>query len=157
MELNVLRSGEGRAYWVAGDRNTVLATGEDTGGAYALFHTVVPPSGGPPPHVHRREDETFYVLEGELTFHADGRIIPAAPGTWVTLPRGSQHSFRNNGAAAARVLIVASPSGLEKFFAEAGREAVDGESQPPVTPADIERLVAVAPKYGIEIEPPGAG
>src|SRR5262249_32981777 len=148
---------EGKAYWVVGDRYTVLASGEDTGGAYALIHGVVPPGGGPPPHVHRREDEAFYVLEGDLAFRADGRDIAATAGAWGAVPRGSLHTFRNTGTAAARMLIVVTPSGLERFFAEVGHEATDRTAAPPpVTPADLERLLAVAPRYGMEIMLPGS-
>jgi quercetin dioxygenase-like cupin family protein len=154
LQTGVLKAGEGRAYWVVGDRYTVLASGEDTGGAYALIHTEVPPGGGPPPHVHRREDEAYYVLEGEVAFHADGQDIPATAGAWVTLAKGSRHTFKNTGSATARMLIVVTPSGLERFFAEVGLEA-RGQSPPTVTPADIERLLAVAPRYGVEIQPPG--
>ena len=155
MELRALKAGEGRAYWVVGDRYTILAAGEDTGGAYALIHALVPPGGGPPLHVHRREDEAFYVLEGELAFQADGRNFTAAAGSWVTLARGSLHAFRNTGTAPARALIVVTPAGLERYFAEVGREATEGSSPPPVTPAEIERLVAVAAKYGMEVRPAG--
>jgi quercetin dioxygenase-like cupin family protein len=156
VDLNILRAGEGRAYWVVGDRYTFLASGEDTGGSYALIHAEVPPGGGPPPHTHRREDEAFYVLEGELSVQADGHTLPATPGAWITLPKGSRHFFRNTGASTARMLILVTPSGLEKFFAEVGREATSrAEAPPPVTPADIEKLLAVAPKYGLEIQPPG--
>jgi mannose-6-phosphate isomerase-like protein (cupin superfamily) len=158
MRINVLPGGEGRSFWVAGDLYTILASGDDTGGAYALIHALVPPGGGPPPHVHRREDEAFYVLEGELVFEADGRTFRAGPGAWVTLPKGSRHSFRNTGQTPARMLIVVNPSGLEKFFAEVGREATDrSPAAGAVTPADVEKLLAVAPRYGMEIllPPPG--
>jgi quercetin dioxygenase-like cupin family protein len=152
MNLNLLQPGEGKAYWVVGDLYTILASGEDTGSAYALIHASVPPGGGPPPHIHRREDEAFYVLEGEVAFQADGRSLTAVAGAWITLPRGSLHTFRNNGASEAKMLIVVTPSGLEKFFAEIGTEAVDrSAAAPPVTPADIEKLLAVAPRYGLEI------
>src|SRR6186997_1893834 len=106
MNTRVQNAGEGRAYWVVGDLYTILASGEDTGGAYAMIHAVVPPGGGPPPHIHRREDEAFYVLEGTVAFQADGRDIPAAAGAWLTLPRGSLHTFRNNGTTPAKMLIV---------------------------------------------------
>jgi quercetin dioxygenase-like cupin family protein len=112
MQTDVLGAGEGRAFWIVGDLYTILASGEDTGGAFALIHAVVPPGGGPLPHVHRREDEAFYVLEGELTFHADGRDIAATAGAWVTLAKGSRHFFRNIGSTAAKMLIVVTPSGL---------------------------------------------
>jgi quercetin dioxygenase-like cupin family protein len=156
MDLNVRKASEGKAFWVVGDLYVVLASGEDTGGAYALFYAEVAPGGGPPPHLHRREDEAFYVLEGSLTFRTQDRDVPATAGAWVTLPKGSLHTFKNTGTTAARMLIVVSPSGLEKFFAEVGQEATDRTATPPpVTPADIDRLLAVAPRYGIEIHPPG--
>ena len=117
MQTGMLKAGEGKAYWVVGDLYTILASGEDTGGAYALIHTEVPPGGGPPPHVHRREDEAFYVLEGELAFHADGRDIRARAVAWVMLARGSLHTFKNAGPLTARMLIVVTPSGLERFLA----------------------------------------
>jgi quercetin dioxygenase-like cupin family protein len=156
MRTDVVKAGQGRAYWVVGDLYTILASGEDTGGAYALIHAEVPSGGGPPPHVHRREDEAFYVPEGELAFQADGRAIAAAAGTWVTLAKGSVHTFRNSGPATARMLIVVTPSGLERFFTEVGQEAADRTAAPPpVTPADVERLRVVAPRYGLEIQLPG--
>jgi quercetin dioxygenase-like cupin family protein len=155
MKTEVLRAGEGRAFWFVGDLYTTLASGEDTGGAYALIHAVVPPQGGPPLHRHSREDEAFYVLEGDLAFEVDGRPLVAGPGAWVTLPRGTLHAFKNRGPTAAKMLIVVTPSGLERYFAEVGREATDPAPGPgPVTPADIERLLAVAPKYGLEVQPP---
>jgi quercetin dioxygenase-like cupin family protein len=154
MITGVLKAGEGNAYWVVGDLYTILASGEETCGAYALIHVEVPPGGGPPPHVHRREDEAFYVLEGELAFQADGRDIAVTSGTWVTLAKGSLHTFRNAGTATAKMLIVVTPAGLERFFAEVGHKATDRAVPPPATPADIELLLAVAPRYGLEIRPP---
>lgn len=155
MDSGVLEPGEGRSVWVVGDRYTIKASGEETGGAYALVEVLVPPGGGPPPHVHRREDEAFYVLEGELAFHVDGRDIAAGAGSWVTLARGSLHLFKNVGDKPARILIVVTPAGLERYFLEVGRPAGegDGESISP-TPEDIEKLLAFAPQYGIEIRVP---
>ena len=157
MDSGVLQPGEGRTVWVVGDRYTIKTSGEDTGGAFALIEALVPPGGGPPPHIHRREDEAFYLLEGELLFHVDGRDIAAGAGTWVTLAKGSLHHFKNIGDRPARMLIVVTPAGLERYFLEVGRAADqgDGETVAP-TPEDIEKLVAVAPHYGIEIQPPEA-
>jgi quercetin dioxygenase-like cupin family protein len=151
MKTGVLLPGEGRSFWVVGDLYTFLATGEDTNGAYALIQALVPPGGGPPPHIHRREDETFYVLEGELTFHIDGRTLAASTGSFVTLPKGTLHSFKNTGPTPAKMLVIVHPSGLEKFFEEVGEEA-RGQSSPPAP--DIAKLVTVAPKYGLEIQVP---
>jgi quercetin dioxygenase-like cupin family protein len=156
MNTGVMKAGDGRAFWVVGDLYTFLATGEDTGEAYAVIHAVVPPGGGPPPHIHSREDEAFYLLEGELAFHVDGRDFTAGAGTWITLAKGSLHGFRNTGTATAKMLVVVSPAGLERMFAEVGVPATDKTAAPPpVTAADIERLVAVAARYGIEMRKPG--
>jgi quercetin dioxygenase-like cupin family protein len=155
MQLGLLASGQGKAYWVLGDLYTILSSGDDTGGAFALIHAIVPPDGGPPPHVHRREDEAFYVLDGDLSFHADGTPLSATKGCWITLPKNSLHFFRNTGPNPATMLILVSPSGLEKFFAEVGQEVKDRSAPPPpVTPADVQRLLDVAPRYGIEIHVP---
>lgn len=158
MNSDTLRAGEGRSAWVVGDLYTIKASGEDTGGAFTLIEVLVPPQSGPPPHIHRREDEAFYVLEGEFEVHLDGRRLTAGPGTWVTLARGSLHRFKNIGLEPAKMLILATPAGLDRFFLEAGREANDPSPESgAVRPEDTEKLLAVAPKYGIEIRlPPGA-
>src|SRR5688500_12550784 len=75
--LVVAPSGEGWAYWMAGDRVTILVTGNQTGGAYAFFDAFVVPEGGMPPHIHHREAEAFYVLEGTVTFQVGERTFPA--------------------------------------------------------------------------------
>lgn len=155
MDSGVLRAGEGRSIWVVGDRYTIKASGAETGEAFALIEALVPPGGGPPPHVHRREDEAFYVLDGELLFHVDGRDIPAGAGSWITLARGSLHHFKNLGAKPARMLIIVTPAGLERFFLEVDRAARDeGSETVSPTSEDIEKILAMAPHYGIEIQLP---
>jgi len=155
MNNGVIVAGEGRSIWVVGDRYTIKCSGNDTSGAYALVEAIVPPGSGPPPHIHSREDEAFNVLEGELQFHADGLNFTATSGAWVTLARGLLHSFKNTGSKTTRMLIVVTPAGLEAFFLEIGREAIDGETEPVTpTPEDIQKLLQIAPKYGIEIRMP---
>jgi mannose-6-phosphate isomerase-like protein (cupin superfamily) len=80
---------QGRTVAVVGDVYRFLATGEDTNGKYALWEAIVPPGGGPPPHVHSREEEGFYVLEGEITFTIDGKN--------QTQPRTGSHRSAPNG------------------------------------------------------------
>src|SRR5688500_7403512 len=85
----------GRTIAVVGDVYRFLAVGADTGGAYALWEALVPPGGGPPPHVHSREEEGFYVLEGEITFHLGAERLVAGAGTFANMPVGTPHAFRN--------------------------------------------------------------
>lgn len=153
MNTNVLPAGQGRSVWVVGDRYMFLATGADTNGAYALIHAQVPPGHGPPLHMHRREDEAFYVIDGELAFQVDGQAIAATAGAWITLPKGTWHTFKNVGSTPATMLILVNPAGLEQYFAEVGC-ATEEES---LTPTAIAKLIAVAPRYGLEIQPPPPG
>jgi quercetin dioxygenase-like cupin family protein len=146
--------GSGGAVSVAGDKYIYLITGDESGGAYALFEVVVSPNGGPPPHIHHREDESFYVMEGQLEFSVNGKTVKAAAGTFLHLHKGSLHTFKN-GSNPARLLVQVSPAGLEKFFDEVGHPLKDRSAPAiPVTPAEIEKILAVAPKYGIEIKLP---
>src|SRR4051812_1476173 len=157
MENGVLAANKGRSIWVIGDRYTIKCDGNDTSGAFALVEAVVPPGSGPPPHIHSREDEAFYVLEGELQFYLEDSSFTATTGAWVTLARHSLHFFKNTGTKPAQMLIMVTPAGLEKFFLEVGREVIDGETEPVIpTPEDIQKLLHAAPKYGIEIRLPPA-
>jgi quercetin dioxygenase-like cupin family protein len=147
---------EGRTVAVVGDVYRFLATGEDTGGKYALWEAIVPPGGGPPPHVHSREEEGFYVLEGEITFTVNGERVVAAARTFANMPVGTPHSFKNESGQPARMLISVAPAGLEQMFFEFGVPLPQGATTAlPPTQEEIEKLLAVAPKYGIEIRLPG--
>ena len=150
--------GEGEAFWVAGELLTLKTRREDTDGACTVLEEVSPPgAAGPPPHVHHREDETFCVLEGELEFALGDRTFRAVAGSVVHAPKGVPHSFKNAGTGPCRMLVVVSPGGLESFFEEVGESAADGSSPPPFGREEIERMLAIAPRYGIEmLPPPGA-
>ncbi len=155
-EARVVHAGDGKKIAVAGDLYTFLAEGEDTSQSYALWEAVVPPGGGPPPHIQSREDEGFYVLEGEISFVADGQKVIARKGTFLNVPRGVLHTFKNEGDSDARMLILVAPAGMEKMFEEAGTAVTDPSAKPsPPTPAELEKMASVAPKYGIEIRPNG--
>ena len=148
--------GEGKTIAVVGDVYRFLATGADTGGRYALWEAVVPPGGGPPPHVHSREEEGFYVLEGEITFTVNGEKIVATAGTFANMPVGTPHSFKNESDRPARMLISVAPAGLEQMFFEVGVPLAEGATTAsPPTKDEIEKLLAVAPEYGVEILVPG--
>ncbi len=146
--------GEGKKLWVADELMTFVVSGEDTGGAYSLTDSVVPPQGGPPPHIHHREDEAFWVLEGELEVFVGEDAFRVGAGSFVHLPRGVLHAYKNVGATPARFLTLIVPAGLEKFFEEVGKPGTDLSSPPPFEEADVDRLLALAPKYGAEILPP---
>jgi quercetin dioxygenase-like cupin family protein len=146
---------QGRTIAVVGDVYRFLATGEDTNGRYTLLEALVPPGGGPPPHVHSREEEGFYILEGEITFTVSGEKIVAKAGTFANMPVGTPHSFRNESDQPARMLISVAPAGLEQMFFEVGVPLAEGSTTAlPPTRDEIEKLLAVAPKYGIEMRLP---
>ncbi|BCL37686.1 quercetin 2,3-dioxygenase [Nostoc sp. MS1] len=145
-------SGEGDSYSVAGDVVTVKANSEQTNGKYALFEVVVAPQAGPPPHIHSREDEAFYIQEGSIEFSLDDQTIVATPGTFLNSPKGQLHSFRNIGSVPAKMLILIAPGGLEKFFARVGVKVENSSASPlPITQEVIDRILAIAPEYGIRI------
>jgi len=136
----------------AGDVYRFLATSEDTNGKYALWEAIVPPGGGPPPHVHSREEEGFYILEGEITVHIGEERIVTTAGMFANMPVGTPHSFKNESNRPAKMLISVAPAGLEEMFFEFGVSVVQGATTaPPTTKEEIEKLLAVAPRYGIEI------
>jgi len=148
--------GQGRTIAVVGDVYRFLATGEDTNGQYAMWEAVVPPGGGPPPHVHSREEEGFYVLEGEITLTVNGERMMATAGTFANMPVGTPHSFKNESGLPAKMLLSVAPAGLEQMFFEVGVPLAEGAMTAlPPTKEEIEKLLAVAPKYGIEIRLPG--
>ena len=150
-EAKVVRAGEGKRIAASGDLYRFLAEGEDTGQSYALWEAVVPPGGGPPPHVQSREDEGFYVLEGEITFVADGQKVIARKGTFLNVPRDVVHSFKNETDFDARMLLIVAPAGMEKMFEETGTVVTGPSAKPsPSTPQELEKMAAVAAKYGIE-------
>lgn len=152
-ELTIRQPDQGRTVGVVGDIYRVLVTGAETGGRYATIEATVLPGGGPPPHVHSREDETFYVLEGEVTFQIGEETVVAKPGTFVHMPIGQPHAFKNETERAAKMLISFAPAGLEDYFFEIG-QPLESELPPRSTQEEIQKLLAVAPRYGLEIMVP---
>lgn len=116
----IRKPAEGRRIGVVGDIYRFLATGEETGGRYATFEAMVPPGSGPPPHVHSREEESFLVLEGQMTFQLGEERFVASEGTFLNMPIGSLHCFKNESDKTARLLITIAPAGLELSFPSEG-------------------------------------
>lgn len=126
------------------------ASGRETGNAYSLVDVTTAPGAGTPPHTQSGDDEAFLVLEGSYEFMRAGETIVGTPGTYVFIPRGTLHAFRNTSEAPARMLIINSPGGLhERFFAEAGDPVDEGAGFPPVGAPDMPRLLAASARYGI--------
>jgi mannose-6-phosphate isomerase-like protein (cupin superfamily) len=145
----------GRTVSLVGDVYRFLATGEDTNCKYTLIEALVGPGGGPPPHVHSREEEGFYILEGEITFTINGERVVATAGMFANMPVGTPHSFKNESNKPAKMLVSVAPAGLEKMFMEIGVPLGEGATTAlPPTREDIEKLLEIAPKYGIEIRLP---
>jgi quercetin dioxygenase-like cupin family protein len=148
LQVLASRAGEGRAFWFLDALSIIRWSGQQTDGAFALIEERMPAGRSSPYHMHRNEDETFYVLEGELTFFTGSEKIRGGPGASVFLPRQIPHGFRAD--TSARILVLVTPPGFEEFVAEAGEPAPKLELPAPQTP-DIARLTECAAKYGIEI------
>ena len=148
--------GEGRLLWVLGELVTCKTTSEQTGGAYSLFEVTTQPGVGPPPHVQHREDESFYVLEGDYEFLVEGRNLQAPTGSLLYVPKGKLHAHKNVGEGAGRMLVSQTPGGLhERFFEEVGEEASNQrEQQASQRPDSVAKTREIAAGYGIEILPP---
>ncbi len=115
----------------------------------------MPPGGGPPPHVHSREEESFYILEGEITFMIGDERVVATAGMFANMPVGTPHSFKNESSKPAKMLISVAPAGLEEMFFEFGVPLPEGSiAALPPTKEEIEKLLEIAPRYGIEIRVP---
>jgi quercetin dioxygenase-like cupin family protein len=148
---------QGEALWFFGTLATFKATAEQTGGHYSLVEQVAPRGVATPLHVQPEDHESFYVLEGELTFYLeDGRPIPAPAGSFVHIPKGMPHAFQVDSET-ARFLDLTTPQ-HEHFMRAAGEPAQGRDLPPAVPPAMVEKVNAIAQQYGVEIlgPPPGA-
>lgn len=139
---------DGEATWFLGTRMTVKATAQSTGGTFGLIEVRLAVGFSPPLHIHHQEDESFWILEGKLTFVCDGQTYQAGPGSFIYLPRDLPHTFRVDEGP-ARVLELVQPAGHERFYVEGGRPALD-DAIPEFDLRDLERARALYPKYHLE-------
>jgi quercetin dioxygenase-like cupin family protein len=144
---------------VVDDTYTVLLSGDQTNGRFAMLDMLIPPGGGPPPHFHDFE-ECFRVLEGSIEVRVgDAPPVVLEQGDSANIPANAPHSFRNAAEVEARLLCTVVPSGLEKFFAEFG-DPVANRTSPAPELSDAEReqrlriARAKAPEYGMGFVPP---
>lgn len=123
----------------------IKLSGEDTGGAYAIMEDNTPAQQGPPLHRHLREDESFYVIEGQYVFEVDGKQIHAGPGSTVYAPKGTAHRFQNTGLTPGKLLVMVQPAGLDSFFVNI--DAVTKGVREP----DLEVVIPIFEKHGLEL------
>ena len=148
------RLGGESSFWSMGLLLTWLAEGKDTDGRFALTEALAPKGAEPPPHTHAREDEAYYILEGEITVRVGGQTIEAGPGDYVWLPRGIQHGIECK-TPQVRMLVFITPAGLEEAFKQVS-EPAHGPTLPPPPegPPDLQGILAVFEAYGVEFARP---
>ena len=144
-------SDEGEAWWWFGSLAVIKATAADTGGQMSIVEITEPPGTEAPLHVHHREDEGFWVLEGEVTFEVGGETIEAGPGDYLLGPRDIPHRY-TVGDAGCRMLFILTPGGFEDAIRAMSRSA-ESRTLPPadVPEPDMERMAAAIEAAGCEI------
>lgn len=147
----LLKKGDGDSLWVLGDLYTFKVTGKETNGAYTLIEQIVQPQNGPPPHIHRAEDEAFYILEGRFSFMCNGKESIFEAGSFVHIPKGTLHTFRNAGTKQGKLLVFITPAGLENFFYAVGTIAEGTSGPPPFDPSVIDKIMTLAGKYHMDV------
>ena len=141
--------------WWQGALMTLKAHAGSTRGALGLVEARFPAGFGPPLHVHHREDEALYVLDGELRCRQGDSEFTAGPGELVFGPRELPHAFKA-GPDGARALVLLTPAGLEQMFQEGGVPAHD-PTTPPVEDYDVQQVVELSAKYGMDVTGPPLG
>lgn len=139
-------------FWWQGALYQIKARAEDTRGALGLTEASLYRGFGPPLHIHRREDEAIYVIEGEIRFRQSEQEFVGGAGSWVWGPRDVPHTFKV-ASEAARVLIVVTPGGFERMF-EVGGVPVSESPEPPVHEYDPEAAVAISQQFGFDVVGP---
>jgi len=129
-----------KTFTVFGDRVDVFVDSSMSNGLSSTLVQEVHPGGGPPPHSHTKEDETFVVLNGEFELLMDGQWRPLVLGGAAYARRGSIHTFRNSGKTIGRLMVVVTPGGFEKYLEEIG-------SYSPAT--DMPKIIEISDRYGI--------
>ena len=150
IQFYALAGGEGSAWWFLGTLSYVKATSEMTRSAFGLVEQLIPVGFASPYHVHRAEDEAFYVIAGQVSFVCRDRWLKAGPGAFVFGPRDIPHGFRVDGTDPAKLLVLVTPGGFERFVVEMSEPARTAALPPPSQP-DMQKLLRVAAKYNIEI------
>ncbi|MCB0163513.1 MAG: cupin domain-containing protein [Anaerolineae bacterium] len=147
----VIRPKDRRIIETSGDICSFMALGEETDNAYGFMESLIPPGGGPPPHIQHWNEEGFYIAEGELTFVVDGEEVVLREGDFVNVPKEVVHSFTNKTNKKARILVIMSPSVEEYYLLAVGHQISDVNAPlPPTTEEDVEKYLTLSPDYGLE-------
>ncbi len=143
--------GAGRQLWgPGGDRYELLITGRESAGSTFALYATVPPGGGPPPHIHTRESETYFVQEGELHFTLDDQTRTVKAGEFVHIPKGTVHTFTNAGATVSRMLVVFAPAGMEGWFEEVLVPVQPGDTEAVVySPEQLDFMIEAGARHGV--------
>ena len=147
MKPAVIPPGAGHSINVLGTPMLIRIHGRDTNGTVSAVETVDSPGGGPPPHIHHREDETFQVLEGEYEFMVAGSTVRAEAGTTLFAPRDVPHTYRCVGDKPGRLLCIINPAGFEQFFETIG-------AMSPSEQQNIPKVIEIGRTFGLEFLPP---
>lgn len=137
-------AGQGPTIWAVSDVYTVKATAAQTGGLLGFLDASVPPGGGPEPHAHNDQAETFYLLSGELEFLDGDRTFTAVAGDFVHVPAGIRHRFKNKRTHTAKMIFMFTPGGPEEAFLKYSDKAQPGEQAPPLGPELLGRYLELA-------------
>jgi quercetin dioxygenase-like cupin family protein len=147
----------GQKFWVLGDIFTLLITGAETDGEYAVVEVLSPPEGGPPIHLHTKEIEGIYVIDGEFSIQQGENVTVSKPGAFLHLKKVIPHAYKYIGNSSGRLLLEYLPAGFENFFAEVGIR-IENEntfSPPSADTIDIPRIMRIANEdYGLNIMEP---
>jgi quercetin dioxygenase-like cupin family protein len=147
----VVSRDEGEARWWFGSLAVIKATVADTGGQLTIIEVTEPPGMEGPLHVHHREDEGFWLLEGSATFEVGERVIEAQAGDYVFGPRDIPHRY-SVGSAGCRMLFIMTPGGFEDLVIEMSEPAGSRTlPRPSEEEPDWERIAAIAKKHGAEL------
>jgi len=141
--LAVVKPEEGPRFEVFGSVTLFKATAESTGGAFSVLLETTAPNGGLPLHVHHREDEAMYILEGEYEIQCGDRVFKAGAGTFVFLPRNTPNRYTNLGDAPGKFLQIICPGGFESVVAQTSEVFSSG-------PPDFAKIAAIGQKHGVE-------
>jgi len=147
---------QGQTLKIAGGEYRIIISGEQTNGDFAVIEMFVPPGAGPPPHSHANFEESFYVLEGEISFKSENGNYVAQKNSFVSIPKGGIiHAFKNLTNQPAKLLCTVIPAGLDAFFIEASNLMESTQEKTPTSDIELkEGIHRIAEKYGQQFYKP---